>query len=336
MKDLISALSTHHSSLNTFMDLPLVIVNPASAGGATGEGWGRAASDLRTHFGAFQPLFTEKRGDGRVIAAREARAGRRLIIACGGDGTISEVACGILESGADAELGVLPSGTGGDFRRTLEIPTRTADAAHALRAGRTVRVDAARVEFENESGVGESRFFVNVASCGLGGEVVRRAAESGARTSMERGASLLLGGKGAYALASVSAALSFENPRVLLSLDGKPERRVTIANLCVANARYFGGGMKIAPRAKLTDGLLDVVVVGDMGAPAIFANAYKLYLGTHLGMREVGHAHARRISVRPADEGVTVLLEIDGELAGRLPATFEVEPKALKLRVPDR
>ncbi|HEX9917563.1 MAG TPA: acylglycerol kinase family protein, partial [Pyrinomonadaceae bacterium] len=110
-----SSLIPHPSSLHS--SLPLVIVNPASAGGATGRAWPRLASDLRAHFGAFNCTFTERAGDAAVIARREARAGRNLIIACGGDGTISEVANGILESGADAELGMLPSGTGGDFRR---------------------------------------------------------------------------------------------------------------------------------------------------------------------------------------------------------------------------
>src|ERR1041384_751122 len=117
------------------MSLPLVIINPTSASGATGAQWPRLASVLRAHFGAFACAFTESAGDGRRIAAREAQAGRRFIIACGGDGTISEVANGILESGADAELGVLPRGTGGDFRRSLEMPTRAADAAGAVRRG---------------------------------------------------------------------------------------------------------------------------------------------------------------------------------------------------------
>ncbi|HWS53166.1 MAG TPA: acylglycerol kinase family protein, partial [Pyrinomonadaceae bacterium] len=92
--------------------LPLVIVNPTSARGATGEAWPAMASDLRRHFGPFAVAFTERAGDAALIAEREARAGRALVVACGGDGTISEVADGLLRSGADAELGVLPSGTG--------------------------------------------------------------------------------------------------------------------------------------------------------------------------------------------------------------------------------
>ncbi len=139
--------------------LPLIIVNPASAGGATGRAWPSLASDLCRHFGAFKCLFTEKAGDGRLIAERESGLGRKLIIACGGDGTISEVANGILESGADAELGLLPSGTGGDFRRTLGIPTRAADAAAALRNGRSAMIDVGRVEFQNQAEATARQYF---------------------------------------------------------------------------------------------------------------------------------------------------------------------------------
>jgi YegS/Rv2252/BmrU family lipid kinase len=323
----LSSLIPHPSSL------PLVIVNPASAGGTTGAGWARAACDLRAHFGAFQCAFTKGAGDAREMATCESRDGRRLIIACGGDGTISEVACGIIESGAGAELGILPSGTGGDFRRTLRLPTRTADAARALREGRTVLIDAGRVEFRNRGGETESRYFVNVASCGMGGEVIRRVEESG-EGLMSTAVEHALGGRVSYAVASARAALSFEKPRLRVSLDGKNERRIVMTNLCVANARYFGGGMKIAPRAKLTDGLFDVIAVGDMDALTIFKNAYKLYLGTHLGMTQVSHARARRIDVRPDDESIKVLLEVDGELVGSLPATFEILPRALRVRAP--
>jgi YegS/Rv2252/BmrU family lipid kinase len=318
------------------MTLPLIIVNPASAGGATGAGWARAASEVREHFGAFNCVFTKGAGDARVIAGREARAGRRLIVACGGDGTISEVACGILESGADAELCVLPSGTGGDFRRTLEMPTGARSAARALRDGRTVSIDAGRVEFEGAAGGREVRHFVNVASCGMGGEVIRRVEEAGASALPARGASLL-GGRASYALASARAALSFENPRLRVRLDDGRERQIVVANLCVANARYFGGGMKIAPAAKLTDGLFDVVAVGDLGALLIFANAHRLYLGTHLDMSQVHHARARKVWVSVADEGgAKVLLEVDGELVGSLPAMFEVLPRALRVRIPSK
>src|SRR5215510_15981363 len=117
--------------------MSVVIVNPSSAGGTTGETWPQIASDLRSHFGSFRAVFTKHRGDAAALASEAARKGEKLVIACGGDGTVSEVANGILSSGKDAELGILPSGTGGDFRRTLEIPAPARAAANVLKTGRT-------------------------------------------------------------------------------------------------------------------------------------------------------------------------------------------------------
>jgi YegS/Rv2252/BmrU family lipid kinase len=308
--------------------LPLIIVNPASAGGATGDAWPGVASDVRRHFGAFEVAFTRRGGEAAEIAERETRAGRRLVIACGGDGTISEVANGILRAGAGAELGLLPSGTGGDFRRTLGVPTRTADAARTLRDGETRVMDAGRVSFVNGRGEEESRFFVNVASFGMGGDVINRVKS---RSGLPAGAARLLGGKASFAAAALQAALIFEKPAVRVALDGGAQSQITVANFCVANARYFGGGMKIAPTAKVDDGLFDVVAVGDVSALTVLANSYRLYLGTHLGMQEVHHALARRVRAEPAG-GDAVKLELDGELVGRLPAEFEIMPGALRVR----
>jgi YegS/Rv2252/BmrU family lipid kinase len=310
--------------------LPLIIVNPASAGGATGAAWPGVASAVRRHFGAFEVAFTGRGGEAAEIAERESRAGRGFVIACGGDGTISEVANGILRAGAGAELGLLPSGTGGDFRRTLNVPSRAADAARLLREGETRVMDAGRVTLVNAGGEEEPRFFVNVASFGMGGDVINRVKT---RAGLPAGAARLLGGKASFAAAALQAALTFEKPAVRVSLDGGPESRMTVANFCVANARYFGGGMKIAPAAKVDDGLFDVVAVGDVSALTVLANSYRLYLGTHLGMREVRHARARRVRAEPAD-GTEVKLELDGELVGRLPAEFEMMPGALRVRCP--
>src|SRR5258708_22427338 len=144
----------------------LVIVNPASADGATREVWPKYASDLRTHFGPFTVAFTEGIGHGRQLAAEAAKGGTKLIIACGGDGTISEVANGIIESNSEAELGILPGGTGGDFRRSLKVSTNVATAARTLRDGRTRLIDVGRVTFVNDASERETRSFVNVASFG--------------------------------------------------------------------------------------------------------------------------------------------------------------------------
>ena len=313
--------------------LPLVIVNPASAQGATKREWPKLASALSTHFGPFACAFTTRAGEAREIAEREAHGGRSLIIACGGDGTISEVANGILHSGADAELGILPSGTGGDFRRTLQIPARPTDAALSLRTGRTRRMDAGRVRFINHDGEEESRFFLGVSSCGLSGEVIERVKRDKGNALPEIG-ERLMGGRFSFAVATLQTTLAAQNVTLLIKLDDQPERRLTVANFCVANARYFGGGMKIAPDAKINDGLFDVVVIGDLSALDILSNGYKLYTGSHLSLEKVYHTQARRVTVRPVERDARVALECDGELPGRLPATFEILPHALRVRSP--
>src|SRR5437660_12708962 len=157
------------------MTLPLVIVNPAAADGARNQNWPKIAIDRRTHFGQFSVAFTEAIGHGGNLANEAAKQATKLIIACGGDGTISEVANGILESKEQVELGILPGGTGSDFRRTLHMPTNIAEAARALRDGRTRMIDAGRVTFVNDSGDRETRFFINVASLGMSTEVLSRA-----------------------------------------------------------------------------------------------------------------------------------------------------------------
>src|SRR3989442_8225708 len=157
------------------MTLPLVIVNPASADGATREKWPKIASDLRTHFGPYSVAMTEAPGHARTLAAEAAMQGTKFIIACGGDGTISEVANGIMDSNSAAELGVLPAGTGSDFRRSIGVPANVAAAARALRDGRTKIVDAVRVAFINDHGERETRYSVNVASFGLSTDVLHNA-----------------------------------------------------------------------------------------------------------------------------------------------------------------
>jgi YegS/Rv2252/BmrU family lipid kinase len=313
--------------------LPLVIVNPSAARGKTESVWPAMASDLRTHFGPFKCVFTEKAGDGSRLAAQGAKEGRRLIIACGGDGTISEVANGILESGVETELGVLPSGTGGDFRRTLNLPTKTSAAARALRTGHTRRMDVGRVTYLNHEGAQASRYFLGVASFGMSPAIIERVKTDGSgwlQSVPLQG----IGGQLSFAVATLRTTLDTSPIAVRVQLDDAPERHLTVRNLCVANSRYFGGGMKIAPAALLDDSRFDIISIGDMDAFEIIKNAPKLYLGKHLDMLQVQHGSARRLIARPARADEKVAIEVDGELPGRLPATFEILPAALSIRCP--
>ena len=315
------------------MSLPVIIINPQSAGGATRDAWPKIASVVGQHFGPFKPEFTSATGDGAQLAADAARRGANLIIACGGDGTISEVANGILSSGTNAELGILPSGTGGDFRRTLKIPTRTSQAARILRTGKTRLLDVGSVTFTNRTGEHDTRYFIGVASFGMSADVIGRVKEANNSGQFAK-VSKWLSARLSFATAMAETALKSQPTRVAVQLDEHVERHMTVANLCIANARYFGGGMKIAPDAKLDDGKFDVVSVGNIGAGRILANAPRLYIGAHLGIPEVGHALATKVIARPLNDAKQIEIEVDGELPGYLPATFQILTKALRVRCP--
>jgi len=313
------------------VSLPLVIVNPTSANGSTGSSWPQLASDLSSHFGPFKNVFTKKAGDGVDLANEAAKKGIKLIIACGGDGTISEVANGILNSGKDVELGILPSGTGGDFRKTLEIPSQSRAAARILRTGRTRRIDVGRVSFIGNHGEEVTRYFLGVASCGMSTKVIQRVKDGGPDW-LPANTPQWLGGRVSFGASLIQTAMRSEPTKLVIQIDDEHERRLSVVNLCIANARYFGGGMKIAPEAKLTDGKFDVVSVGDLGTLKIMTHAPRLYLGSHLSMPEVSHTLAKKVTLREATRNAVVPLEIDGELPGRLPATFQLISEALKVR----
>src|ERR1041385_4232076 len=218
------------------MNQPLVIVNPSSASGRTGQAWPGGASDLRSEFGSFQTAFTKVRGDAASIAADAARKGVKFIIACGGDGTISEVANGILSSGKDAELGILPSGTGGDFRRSLEIPSQSRAAARILRKGRTRRIDVGRISFVDHDGAEAMRYFVGVASCGMSTKVIERV-KAGGPDWLPANTPKWLGGRVSFGASLLQTALRTEASRLLVQLAAERQRHLLVVNLCIEIGR---------------------------------------------------------------------------------------------------
>ena len=212
-----------------------------------------------------------------------------------------------------AELGILAHGTGGDLVRSLALPTRLADAARILRRGRTVTIDVGRVIFDD----GRERSFVNSASFGLSAEVARRVSR----------------GEGGYIGETVKAASKYGFPEVELRVDSGSSRRLRITTVSIHNGRFFGGGMKMAPEAKLTDGVLDLVVVKKLSLAKLVGESPLLYLGAHLGLPEVEHGRVSVFEARSVDPSAEVLVEIDGEVEHRLPARFEIRKRALRIRI---
>jgi YegS/Rv2252/BmrU family lipid kinase len=301
-----------------------VIVHPRSGGGLSESRWARLGGGLTDGLGPFDAVFTKAPRDATAIARREAEAGRKLIVAFGGDGTISETANGILDAGAGAttELGIIPRGTGGDMRRTLELPRDLAEAARHLRDAPARPIDAGRVTYVAHDGTTQTRHFVNVSSFGYSSAVARLANSSTKR----------FGAKMAFVGAAVRTLLTFDNTDVWLTVDDGPRERRRIMLTAVGNGRYFGGGMKICPNAKLDSGTLDVVIVGDFTKGDVVTKGSRLYDGSHLSLELVKNIAARKLVVAPVEADELIPLELDGETPGHLPATYEVLPGALRLR----
>ncbi|MDR3497964.1 MAG: diacylglycerol kinase family lipid kinase [Parvibaculum sp.] len=308
------------------------VVNPRSGGGRTGRSWRLIRAALERELGPIRPHFTQEGSSPRYLPAAElARKalgeGAQLVVAVGGDGTINEVVNGFFENGAainpDAHFAVLNTGTGGDFRKTFGLPETLEACAAGIGAGTTRGIDLGRLTFASDAGGEAMRYFDNIASFGISGEVVR--AVNRARFSK------LFGGSFTFLWATLSTALRYKPMPVRLVSDTGFDEIVNIGTCAVANGKFFGGGMKVAPNAEPDDGMFDVIVMRDTTFGDLFTGAGALREGTHLDNPKVTHFRARTLTATPA--GATPsLLDVDGEAPGRLPARFDILPGAITLR----
>jgi len=289
-----------------------VICNPASGGGAYGP------DEIRNELDGMDIDWFQTEGpEDAVQAAREWREG--LLIVAGGDGTINDAVNGLGKAGfpEGVTLGILPAGTGNDLAATLEIPNDADLAEDVIRQNRVRTLDVARARSE---GVGE-RFFINVATGGLGAEI------SGAN----EGEFKKRWGKLSYLRASLEVAKDFDVRELTLYLDGK-KREVRAVNVVVGNCRYAGGGWLAAPKANPEDGLLDVVIIEKLGLADVLQLApQSLARSDYLDKEGVFSARAKEIRVETQPPGLE--FTADGEVIGDEPAEFSVIPHALKVIV---
>jgi YegS/Rv2252/BmrU family lipid kinase len=307
----------------------VVIVNPQSQGGRLGKRWADLADTIGRLF-PFDEAVTQSAGDATRLAREALKAGAERVVAIGGDGTINEVVNGFFDdTGApvapNASFALIPYGTGGDFRRTMNIPQELGAAAAIIKANHKKKIDIGKLQLTTKNGGTQLRMFANIASFGVSGVVDRLVNESGKKF-----------GRFSFAVATARATLSYKNQRVQLIFDGNIADRVetTINTVAVANGRYFGGAMKVAPNAEVDDGLFDVVSMGDLGFGDLLKSGRRLYQGTHLSMDKVTSRRARIVEAEPVDPNGVVELDVDGESPGQLPARFEIIPGALWMVVP--
>jgi diacylglycerol kinase (ATP) len=288
-----------------------VICNPASGGGCEPE-------VIREELEDFEAEWIDTRGAGDAQEAAE-EWGDGLLIVVGGDGTVNEVVNGLGKAGfpKDVMLAVLPMGTGNDLAATLAIPNDPEEARETIRQGRVRTLDVARVRSE---GVGE-RFFINVSTGGFGAET----------SSLVDEEMKSRWGKLTYFRASLERARDFDVREVRVTLDGE-ERMMRAVNVAVGNCRYAGGGWLAAPRANPEDGLLDLVVIEDIGLKELLTLApAALARSDYLGNEGIFSARAKRIRIETQPGGLE--FTADGELIGDEPAEFEIIPHTLKVVV---
>lgn len=308
----------------------LLVVNPQSQNGSLGKRWPQLSKIVHRKLGAFEEVHTRAANEATEITRAALRDGVELVVAIGGDGTINEVANGFFEEGInispDAAMGIIPFGTGGDFRRSLRIPTKIEAAVDVLTRFRTTRIDIGKIEFTNrDTKLSGQRYFVNIASFGISGEIDEAVNSS----------SKFLGGRITFMLTSLKVAMGFGGRRVRLVFDGDEDKAIetSISTVAVANGSYFGGGMKVAPDAQLDDGLFDVVAIQELSRLESIGITRHLYSGNHVQLDTVSQRRAKSVHAEPLDEK-EVLIDLDGEVPGCLPASFSILPQSLRLVIP--
>jgi YegS/Rv2252/BmrU family lipid kinase len=254
-----------------------------------------------------------------VLARQAADDGASLLVAVGGDGTVNEIVQGL--AGRDGvELAVIPRGTGWDFVRTYGIPRRFEDAVAVAREGHAQAIDLGRAHYRAWDGSEAESYFANIASAGMSGAIAKRANET----------SKALGGKASYLWATLTVFARWRNDEVQVAVDGE-QRTGRMHDVVVANGRFFGGGMMICPEAEPDDGLLDVLLIGDLTKRDLLLTLPKTYRGRHLPHPKAELLRGGAVEV---DSQEPLPIELDGEQPGTTPVRFEIVPQALRLRVP--
>ncbi len=305
-----------------------VIINPSAGARRPEAEWQRIEALLRDRFRDPAICRTTGPGDAARLAREMSADAFDLIIAIGGDGTISETVDGILQAGVTMRpaLGIISAGTGCDFARTAGVADTLEGQIERIATSQGRWIDAGRVTLIDQSGASVSRNFVNVASLGLSGATALA-------VNKARGESRLPG-KVLFYLHTVRELIRYRFQEVSISLDREPSFDASIAVVAAANGRFFGGGMMIAPEARLDDGMLEFVIFRGAAKTTLIRDLRLVYSGRHTDHPVVTILRGMQLSVTPANGGSPgdAMIEIDGEAVGRIPATFEILPGAVLLR----
>jgi len=296
------------------------IVNPAAGARRTTKKWPQIMRLLKSIGLRFEHDVTEAPGHATELAKSAVKKGYELVVSVGGDGTVNEVVNGLHDSGSAAEvtLGIVSTGTGSDYVRTVGLPRAYPEACQCLLNFKRLMVDVGVVEYSSK-GQAVKRLFVNFAGLGFDAEIVK------ATTQKFK----ILSSTLSYLLGLLTTLISYQNKEISLVVDGEALEE-KVCTVLMSNGKYGGGGMLAAPDADLTDGLLDVLTIGDLSKPDLLWSLPRVYRGTHLTHPKVTLKKAKEVEIKSA---MPMALQADGELLGELPARFYILPAALNIAV---
>jgi YegS/Rv2252/BmrU family lipid kinase len=309
------------------MPATVAIVNPMARSGGAAEIWPSMADALGVHFPGLEVHFTEARGHATELCRRALEAGAERVIAVGGDGTNNEVLGGFVDGEGEnrfpeATLAILAAGSGGDFQRMfgrLSSPRQV----RRLTEAEPRLIDYGVARFTAHDGSPALRPFLNMASAGVSASTVRTVNDADKR----------LGATASYVVGALQGIARHRNVQVEIAVDGIKPRRVDLTLYCVGNGQYFGAGMWICPHAEVDDGVFDLVEVTGMSRRRLVTTLAKVFKANHLRVKGVDTSRAESVSLEPVWKDAEVLIELDGEQPGRLPARFDIVPSALRLQI---
>ncbi|MFC1946258.1 diacylglycerol/lipid kinase family protein [Chloroflexota bacterium] len=301
-----------------------VIVNPVAGGHSIYREWPSMSKLLMESGFAFDCVYTEGVGHAVELAMAAANTDYRYIVAVGGDGTVNEVVNGILNSTGSHNtiLGIVSAGTTCSFARSVGIPLDPKSCCKLLTGQNRLTIDIGVVEYQS-AGEYLRRFFVNEAGLGFGATVI----------DASKNIQNYFGRKSNYLprlLMGVGSLIKYKNIPLRLSVDDEAVDPCVCTMVVIANGSYFGGGMLVAPYSTPNDGLLDMIIFGDMEKTEIMKVWPMIYSGRHIGHQKVSLRKIKKVDIQCDREA---LVEADGELLGEGPVSFSVMPSALKIAV---
>ena len=326
----------------------VLVVNPNSSSGLTGRGWNELYSEIKEALGvSVKVALTKKPGDGAVLARKFLKQGFKKVVAIGGDGTLNEVANGFFEEpvgihsnkidtsaagfpplkpiNPDAIMGVVPAGTRNVLAKSLGLPEGIADCCKAFHLGKPKKLDViyATVTSSEDPSSMRSRICLNAAEMGVAGEIIDRSKK----------VREVVNSRIVSTITSIAATLpTYQSNECEISIDNDGRKfAVKMTMAVVANGHFLGGGFKAAPHANMSDGLLDLVVLKDSGSLKMIDELINMKDGDYKEEDNIIYRQVRKVTITSKERDVTVT--VDGEPIGVLPATFEVIPHTLTVRM---